>query len=48
MNEGRMSEYNYNILKQLAELEKEYGSFENMPPEVQEKYRDLQLAFRFE
>jgi len=43
-----MSEYNLNLLKQIAELEEKYGDFEKMPPEIQKKYRELQFKVRFE
>lgn len=43
-----MSDYNFNILKKLAELEEKYGDFEKMPPEIQKQYRELQFQFRFE
>lgn len=43
-----MSEYNKKLLDQIIELEDKYGSFDNMPPEIQKKYRELQDKFRFE
>ncbi len=43
-----MSEYNEKILDALIELADKYGSFEQMPPEIQEQYRELQFKMRFE
>ena len=43
-----MSEYNLNLLKQIAALEEKYGDFEKMPPNVKNEYRELQNKVRFE
>jgi hypothetical protein len=43
-----MSEYNAKILDELILLEEKYGDFEKMPPEIQEKYRELQFSMEFE
>ena len=43
-----MSDYNLKLLEKIDELEKKYGDFEKMPPEIKKEYRELQNKMRFE
>lgn len=43
-----MSDYNFELLVKIADLEKKYGDFEKMPPEIKKEYRELQNQMRFE
>ena len=40
-------DHNDKILFELVKLEKQYGDYENMPPEIQKKYRELEFELEF-